>query len=707
MLTNDGRVSTLNGFPSRLIFLKKYIDGVDRREISFVLSLLNYSKGIILNKEERPKPDYSPITMKGKAPVYIPKWFLFKFVDDFRLALPKPQHAKEDFFINMAIGPGGPSVLSIFRSIFCLNIVQLERICRLLSDENLLVRFYKTMVVNFSKLPFNPAISKGVFSSKKLWNSSGRLAIVTAPEGKERVIAISDYFTQFTLKPINYGLMRLLKKFPGDRTFTQSPFHNWKGCDKFYSFDLTAATDRFPAEMQRRLIAVVYNDVGFSWDWYNLLIDRGYLSPEGKLLFYAVGQPMGSHSSWSAFSLTHHLVIQWAAYLCGKYPFHNYIMLGDDIVIRDNAVAARYTTIIRRLGVSISQQKTHVSKDTYEFAKRWIFRGNEVTGLPLAGISQNIKSPKIVLTILLDWILKGNTSFHHGNLATLVKDCYKGVRILTKGKGKNIKFIPFTNVWLNTSLQLFYLSLRLAHGLLTEDEARGLLAEFSADRPEYVMPSKDGCLAELARVISLRVTTVALNSIKRTSNLVKSLQSNELHNVLPVSPILYGVINHIEQVITTKKSFANMEFTLHDVVRKIVLIDSNAMLAWDRNSIKVASIAARIFKQALKQLTNENSEVYKAAISDEYSFMRLTMLNVDVSSSQVLSLQDLKEIANPIEDEELGEDLAPETEYDLYQDVNSPCIRLGDLYHSEVMPPQGSGAKEVIVWANAHGSSIL
>jgi len=180
------------------------------------------------------------------------------------LALPKPQHAKEDFFISMAIGPGGPSVLSIFRTIFCLNITQLERMCRLLSDENLLVKFYKTMVVNFHKLPFNPAISKGVFSSKKLWNSSGRLAIVTAPEGKERVIAISDYFTQFTLKPINYALMKLLKKFPGDRTFTQNPFHKWEGDEKFYSFDLTAATDRFPAEMQRRLLAVIYNDTRFS-----------------------------------------------------------------------------------------------------------------------------------------------------------------------------------------------------------------------------------------------------------------------------------------------------------------------------------------------------------------------------------------------------------------------------------------------------------
>jgi len=44
--------------------------------------------------------------------------------------------------------------------------------------------------------------------------------------------------------------------------------------------------------------------------------------------------------------------------------------LGDDIVIKDNDVAARYREIMEALGVEISVQKTHVSKDTYEFAKR-------------------------------------------------------------------------------------------------------------------------------------------------------------------------------------------------------------------------------------------------------------------------------------------------------------------------------------------------
>jgi len=85
---------------------------------------------------------------------------------------------------------------------------------------------------------------------------------------------------------------------------------------------------------------------------------------------YSVGQPMGSYSSWAAFTLTHHLVVQYCAKKANKFPFTNYIILGDDIVIKDNKVAWNYIKYMNKLGVDISPHKTHVSKDTYEFAKR-------------------------------------------------------------------------------------------------------------------------------------------------------------------------------------------------------------------------------------------------------------------------------------------------------------------------------------------------
>lgn len=49
---------------------------------------------------------------------------------------------------------------------------------------------------------------------------------------------------------------------------------------------------------------------------------------------------------------------------------NKYVLLGDDIVIADDLLAHHYKLLIQRLGVEISPLKTHVSLDTYEFAKR-------------------------------------------------------------------------------------------------------------------------------------------------------------------------------------------------------------------------------------------------------------------------------------------------------------------------------------------------
>jgi len=79
---------------------------------------------------------------------------------------------------------------------------------------------------------------------------------------------------------------------------------------------------------------------------------------------------MGAYSSWAAFTITHHLVVAFAARKAGFTTFEDYIILGDDIVIKNSKVANNYIKIMTRLGVDISLHKTHVSKDTYEFAKR-------------------------------------------------------------------------------------------------------------------------------------------------------------------------------------------------------------------------------------------------------------------------------------------------------------------------------------------------
>jgi hypothetical protein len=75
-----------------------------------------------------------------------------------------------------------------------------------------------------------------------------------------------DYTSQFVLKPIHENILNKLKNFPCDRTFTQDPKHSWSvNQEKFFSLDLSSATDRFPIELQSKLLLYIYNnDLDFS-----------------------------------------------------------------------------------------------------------------------------------------------------------------------------------------------------------------------------------------------------------------------------------------------------------------------------------------------------------------------------------------------------------------------------------------------------------
>lgn len=67
------------------------------------------------------------------------------------------------------------------------------------------------------------------------------------------------------------------------------------------------------------------------------------------------------------FTLCHHLVVRIAARRALAQP--HYVILGDDIVLRGGRLAEQYRILMALLGVDISEAKSHVSKDTFEFAK--------------------------------------------------------------------------------------------------------------------------------------------------------------------------------------------------------------------------------------------------------------------------------------------------------------------------------------------------
>jgi hypothetical protein len=222
----------------------------------------------------------------------------------------------------------------------------------------------------------------------------GKLGTKKEP-GKVRVFAMVDFWTQCLLTPLHDWAFRILKSIDQDGTFEQhSPLERLvsrmkrQGIKKSWSYDLSAATDRFPLWIQRSLLSEVFSE-RYGTLWARLLTGRKYaVRSKGRLAGsyrYAVGQPMGALSSWAVFSLSHHLVVQWCAWRVGfNRWFTLYALLGDDIVIADEKVAKEYVTIMEAIGVKIGLAKSLVGLNlSLEFAKRFVHKGQDVSPISL------------------------------------------------------------------------------------------------------------------------------------------------------------------------------------------------------------------------------------------------------------------------------------------------------------------------------------
>lgn len=75
-------------------------------------------------------------------------------------------------------------------------------------------------------------------------------------------------------------------------------------------------------------------------------------------------------------ALTHHFIVQMAAYRAGYVTwFKDYLVLGDDITIFNRDVDLQYCAILSDLGVQINLVKSVVSTTSFEFAKRFVHKG--------------------------------------------------------------------------------------------------------------------------------------------------------------------------------------------------------------------------------------------------------------------------------------------------------------------------------------------
>jgi hypothetical protein len=635
---NDHFISTKRGFPVKFIFLKKYIDSGNTNKIKFVLTLMNISRTITLKKNDKVEVDLSTITDPSpRRVVYtIPGWFIEKWISQHNLKLTQHQYTTKDFFISLKAGPHGPSILSILETVKWLRHSQLESMKALLDNDEFFVKYigrlYSFCKHNLFRIPRGSALFDIDQKEENYPQITGKISLIQDPEYKMRLVAISDYLSQVILKPIHTQLLQLLKKLPCDRTYTQNPKHEWVGPGKFHSLDLSAATDRFPILLQQKLLQFLFEPekvhklIGSYWfaeHWKRLISQREFLW-EDKLIKYAVGQPMGSYSSWAAFTLTHHLVVAWAAYhVYGDSPFTNYIILGDDIVIKDDKVARNYRRIMNKLGVSISPHKTHVSTDTYEFAKRWIrYRDSkfiELSPLPLKGIALNITNPFIVFTIMFDYfVIKGNLCLVRGSLRSLIGNLYQGIsfrevvkdpKIKSKTKVKTkVKILTFRKPYLLQRLKLLDFGMRYSLGLCTYDYIRSLFCNFSAKSEWYPIPGCSTIPLEVRRVLSESVkdsVKSGISSILKLSeqfNKYLAILGLEDWNIIGSFPIYYGIRNYLNRVEDVSNSWTSESFNLYELSKEVNFLDFSELAIWNRNYHNTILEGSKLWLKAFQTL---------------------------------------------------------------------------------------------------------
>lgn len=230
-----------------------------------------------------------------------------------------------------------------------------------------------------------------------------KIVAIPSQEGKTREVAILDYWSQTALKGLHQYLFRRLKTIPQDCTFDQGSFLDKLKPDpnhNLYSVDLTAATDRFPILGIEHVLKARFSDV-YVKSWRDIMVGYPFWTKELGEIRYSVGNPMGAYSSWNSFALSHHYVVYYCCRELGiNWKDARYVLLGDDIVINDDQLAKKYMETLGELGVEFSKAKTHISKNAYEFAKRIVHHGTEVSPFPISALWTGRRQPSLLLNVL-------------------------------------------------------------------------------------------------------------------------------------------------------------------------------------------------------------------------------------------------------------------------------------------------------------------
>jgi len=298
----------------------------------------------------------------------------------------------------------------------------------------------------------------------------GRIAVIAEARGKNRLIGITDWWTQVLFKPLHDDIYAFLGTLTQDGTNDQSgPIKallkslgvkcTFKAGKRLQSMDLSAATDRLPIDLQVQVLEIL----GYEGKLWKQVLDREWWY-HGQLIRYSVGQPMGAYSSFAMLALTHHVIMRISFWRSnpGRYEKINkfsYAVLGDDGAMADRKASEHYKFIFKSLGMEINPVKGF-DGTVLEFAKQlWSVTKYNLTPLGAKNILLFIRNAEYLPSILYELIVKGFPIFHnlHTKMSIWDKGKYSSNRNY-KRTFDSVTVIPFISVktLVNMCSSLFY-----------------------------------------------------------------------------------------------------------------------------------------------------------------------------------------------------------------------------------------------------------
>jgi hypothetical protein len=215
-------------------------------------------------------------------------------------------------------------------------------------------------------LPFLPVLEG--YEKDEL--TLGAVFCTIQPDGKARFFLSPPKWLQFLLEPWARMLYAALKRIPQDCTYHQErgalQVQEWLREGKtVWSFDLSSATDRFPLAFTRAVLEdLSLNRVLLDWVdlfcWLARVPAKPAYPTTSKVVVWRRGQPLGTLPSFAAFAISHHAVLRALWRRLGHPPrTAPYVVVGDDVVIADPALAAAYRDFMTQvLGCEISEPKS-------------------------------------------------------------------------------------------------------------------------------------------------------------------------------------------------------------------------------------------------------------------------------------------------------------------------------------------------------------